>query len=293
MGSGHDHGARTTNASRLGAALALTATFLVAEVVGGLLTNSLALISDATHMFTDTVGLAIALAAIRIARRPADRRRTYGYYRFEILAAALNATLLFLVAIYILYEAWQRFAAPPQVQSLPMLAIAVLGLAVNLVSMRLLSGGKDESLNVKGAYLEVWSDFLGSVGVIAGAVVIWLTGWTEIDTIIAVLIGLWVLPRSWLLLRESLDVLLQAAPAGIDVAALERERLAVSGVSEIHDLHVWSLTSDRHVMTAHVVTTTPPDGRIALRKKIETLLEERFDLHLSTIQIEDGTGHGA
>ncbi|CEJ11569.1 cation diffusion facilitator family transporter [Phreatobacter sp. AB_2022a] len=293
MGAGHDHGARTQNQTRLTIALALTTTFLVAEVVGGILTNSLALLSDAAHMFTDAVGLAIALAAVRIARRPPDMRRTYGFYRFEILAAAFNAVLLFGVAIYILYEAWQRFAAPPEVQSVPMLVIAVLGLIVNIIAMRLLSAGKDASLNVKGAYLEVWSDFLGSVGVILGGLVIWLTNWTWVDTVIAVAIGLWVLPRTWILLRESIDVLLQAAPAGIDVAAVERDLKAIDGVADVHDLHVWSLTSDRNVVTAHIVTRAGPDGMIALRKQVETLLEQRYDLHLSTIQIEDETGHGA
>ncbi|QCI66763.1 cation diffusion facilitator family transporter [Phreatobacter stygius] len=291
MGTGHDHGARTQNQTRLTVALVLTSIFLVAEVVGGILTNSLALLSDAAHMFTDAVGLAIALMAIRIARRPADRQRTYGYYRFEILAAAFNAVLLFLVALYILYEAWQRFATPPEVQSLPMLAIAVLGLIVNMISMRLLAGGKDASLNIKGAYLEVWSDFLGSLGVILGGLIIWLTNWTWVDTVIAVLIGLWVLPRTWILLRESVDVLLQAAPAGIDVAVVEQDLLALEGVAGVHDLHVWSLTSGRNVVTAHIVAKTPADGMIALRKRVEKLLEQRYDLHLSTIQIEDETGH--
>ncbi len=291
MGTGHDHGARTQNQTRLTAALALTSTFLVAEVVGGLLTNSLALLSDAAHMFTDAVGLSIALVAVHIARRPPDRQRTYGYYRFEILAAAFNAMLLFLVALYILYEAWKRFATPPDVQSMPMLVIAVLGLIVNIISMRLLAGGKDASLNIKGAYLEVWSDFLGSVGVILGGLIIWLTNWTWVDTAVAVLIGLWVLPRTWILLRESIDVLLQAAPAGIDVAAVEQDLLAIDGVASVHDLHVWSLTSDRNVVTAHIVTQTTADGMVALRKRIEALLEQRYDLHLSTIQIEDETGH--
>ena len=198
-------------------ALGLTFGFLLAEVIGGVVTGSLALISDAAHMFTDAAALAIALAAIRIARRPADVRRTYGYHRFEILAAAFNALLLFAVALYILFEAYQRFRNPPEIQSTGMLVIASLGLVVNLISIRLLSGGKDSSLNVKGAYLEVWSDLLGSLGVIAGALVIRFTGWAWVDTLIAVAIGFWVLPRTWVLLKDSLNILLEGVPEGIDV----------------------------------------------------------------------------
>ncbi len=177
MGAGHNHVAGASNASALTKALALTGAFLVVEVIGGILTGSLALISDAAHMLTDTVGLAIALAGIKIGERPADSRRTFGYQRFEILAAAFNAILLFAVAGYILFEGINRFVHPREVQSLPMMLIAVVGLGVNFAAMRLLSAGKTTSLNVKGAYLEVWSDMLGSLGVIGAAMVIWLTGW--------------------------------------------------------------------------------------------------------------------
>ncbi len=200
MGAGHDHGHMTSNASALTRALILTGTFLVVEVVAGILTGSLALISDAAHMLTDTAGLAIALAAIKIGERPADSRRTFGYRRFEILAAALNAILLFAVAAYILYEAYQRVLAPTEIASLPMFVVASLGLLVNLAAMRLLAGKAQSSLNVKGAYLEVWSDMLGSIGVMAAAMIIWLTDWRWVDPLVAVAIGLWVLPRTWQLL---------------------------------------------------------------------------------------------
>lgn len=190
---GHDHTAGA-NAKMLTWALGLTSIFLVAEVVAGIVFNSLALLSDAAHMMTDVAALAIALMAIKVGNRPADERRTYGYKRLEVLAAAFNAILLFAVAIYVLIEAIDRFRNPVATESTGMLVVAVLGLIVNLVSMRLLAAGRDASFNVKGAYLEVWADMLGSVGVIAGALAIRFTGWSWIDPIVAVAIGLWVLP---------------------------------------------------------------------------------------------------
>ncbi|HCB2345614.1 TPA: cation transporter, partial [Klebsiella pneumoniae] len=254
MSTNHSHALPSErNEKSLWIALALTGSFLLAEVAAGIVFNSLALLSDAAHMFTDAAALAIALAAVRVARRPADAKRTYGYYRFEILAAAFNALLLFGVAGYILYEGWQRLREPAQVQSSGMLVVAVLGLIVNLISMRMLQGGKDKSLNVKGAYLEVWSDMLGSIGVIGAALVIRFTGWVWVDAVVAVAIGLWVLPRTWLLLKESLNVLLEGVPDGIDMGALMASVQAVPGVTGLHDLHVWALTSGKVSMTAHIV----------------------------------------
>jgi cobalt-zinc-cadmium efflux system protein len=200
MNSGHSHGHSHTagaNERSLKIALALTTTFLVVELVAGVLTQSLALISDAAHMFTDTAALAIALVAIRMGKRAADTKRTFGYHRFEILAAAFNAMLLFGVAVYIGFEAYLRLKSPPEVNASGMLVVALIGMAVNLVSMRLLGGGKDASLNMKGAYLEAWSDMLGSLGVVIGALVIKFTGWLWADSAVAVLIALWVLPRTW------------------------------------------------------------------------------------------------
>src|SRR5689334_15999907 len=187
MGHDHSHAVQVAgNEKRLLWALGLTATFMGVEIVGGILTNSLALLSDAAHMFTDVTALAISLAAVRIGKRAADDRRSYGYQRFEILAAAFNALLLFAVAGYILYEAYERFRSPPQVESTGMLMIAIAGLVINFISMKLLAGGKEESLNVKGAYLEVWSDMLGSAGVIAAALIIKVTGWSWVDPLVAV-----------------------------------------------------------------------------------------------------------
>lgn len=285
-----DHGASGASGGAdkersLWIAFTLTFGFLVAEVIGGVLTKSLALISDAAHMFTDAAALAIALAAIRVARRPADKKRTFGYHRFEILAAAFNAMLLFAVAIYILYEAWQRFKAPPDVQSTGMLVIASLGLLVNIFSMRVLAGEKDNSLNIKGAYLEVWSDLLGSIGVIVAAVVIRFTGWAWVDSAVAVGIGLWVLPRTWVLLRDSLNILLEGVPDGIDVARVEAGMMEVPGVTSIHDLHIWALTSGKASLSAHIVHDAPADiGQLLPR--LREMLRTRFMIEHTTLQLE-------
>ena len=287
MSAGHSHAPRTDGNERaLWMALALTTVFLVVEVVAGILTSSLALISDAAHMFTDTAALAIALAAISIGKRPADKLRTFGYYRFEILAAAFNAILLFLVALYILFEAYQRLKNPPQIESITMLAVASLGLVVNFISMRLLVGGKDTSLNMKGAYLEVWSDMLGSLGVIVGALVIYWTKWMWVDSLIAVGIGLWVLPRTWRLLRESLNILLEGVPEGVGLDKIEEALGAVPGVASVHDLHVWAITSNKFSLTVHVVTSVPEPRVFEMLAAIRTMLVDRFDVAHTTVQIE-------
>lgn len=284
MGAGHDHGAGA-NARRLSIALGLTAIFVVVELVGAWWFNSLALLSDAAHMFTDTAALAIALVAIRIGQKPADNRRTFGYRRFEILAAAFNAILLFLVAGYILYEGIQRFLEPQDVQSLGMLAVATVGLAVNLVSMRILAPAKDASMNVKGAFLEVWADMLGSVGVIVAAFTIWLTGWQWIDPLIAIGIGLMVLPRTWTLLRDTLNILLQGVPRGYDLQAVRDAMQAVPGVAGVHDLHLWSLAGNDGTLTTHIEIEPGADGH-ALRRAVAEMLEQRFDIHHVTLQTE-------
>lgn len=286
MGAGHSHALpESQSESTLWFALGLTSTFLIAEVISGVLLNSLALLADAAHMFTDAAALAIALAAIRIARRPANARLTFGYHRFEILAAAFNALMLFAVALYILYEAWQRFGTPQDVQSGPMLVIATLGLVINLVSMRLLNAGKDASLNVKGAYLEVWSDLLGSLGVIVGALVIRFTGWTWIDSVIAVAIGLWVLPRTWVLLRSTVNILLEGIPEGMNLSEIDLALRAVPGVVDVHDLHVWSLTSNRPSLSAHIVHDPSMSEPASLLSALHRVLAER-DIHHSTLQCE-------
>lgn len=297
MASGHDHAGGSANSAALGKALAMTGGFMIAEVIGAYVFNSLALLSDAAHMLTDATALAVALLAIRIARRPADRRRTWGYHRFEILAAAFNAALLFLVAFYILYEAWSRFRQPAEVGSVGMLVVAVLGLAVNWVSMRLLAGKSEGSLNVKGAYLEVWSDFLGSIAVIVGAVVIWATGWTWVDAILGVGIALWVLPRTWTLLSEAVDVLLESVPRGMDLDAVEAAIREAPGVREVHDLHVWALSSGKVALSAHVVVEPALVREEQLEETLAGMLAGRFGITHTTVQAElagshaDGAAH--
>ena len=284
MSAGHDHG-RGANERSMWIALGLTGSFMIAEAIGGWLTGSLALISDAAHMLTDTVALAIALLAIRIGKRAADRRRTFGYGRFEVIAAAFNAGMLFVVALYIFYEAWQRFRMPPELQSVPMLVIATLGLIVNLVSMRILSAGQSESLNVKGAYLEVWSDMLGSLGVIIGAGVIYLTGWTWFDPVIAVLIAVWVLPRTYILLKASANVLLEGVPEGIEIDRIEASIRSDADVLDVHDLHVWGLGSGQVSLAAHLLLV-PGTSVDTLLRRMETRLRSGHEIRHVTLQCE-------
>jgi cobalt-zinc-cadmium efflux system protein len=284
-GHSHNHAAGNNNEKALWIALGLTGSFLIAEVIGGIVSQSLALLSDAAHMFTDVAALAIALAAVRIAQRPADKKRSFGYYRFEILAAAFNALLLFAVAIYILYEAYKRLSSPPEIQSSTMLVIAVLGLVINLISMRVLTGGKDDSLNIKGAYLEVWSDMLGSLGVIAGAIIIMFTGWAWVDSVVAVGIGLWVVPRTWVLLKASLHILLEGVPEEFDVGHVGDALLAVPGVQSYHDLHVWAITSGKVSLTVHVVHSSEVVAATVLDAIRERLAHD-FKITHVTIQCE-------
>lgn len=281
----HNHAAGGNERS-LTIALGLTTTFLVVEVVGGILTNSLALISDAAHMFTDTAALGIALAAIRVAKRVADKRRTFGYHRFEILAAAFNAMLLFGVAVYIVFEAYLRLKSPPEIQSTGMLAIALVGLMVNLISMRVLVGGREGSLNVKGAYLEVWSDMLGSIGVIVGAILIRYTGWVWVDSVVAILIGLWVLPRTWTLLKASINILLEGVPEDVDLDKVRQLILSAPGVVSLHDLHVWAVTSGKTSLTVHLVHQPEVNAETVILPFVRKHLAETFSITHITVQCE-------
>ncbi|AZD75615.1 cation diffusion facilitator family transporter [Pseudomonas chlororaphis] len=292
MGAGHSHGqVRAGHERTLWMALGLTGSFMIAEVIGAFITGSLALLSDAAHMMTDALALAISLVAIQVGKRAADRKRTFGYARFEILAAAFNAILLFVVAFYILFEAWQRLSAPAEIQSTGMLVIAVLGLIVNLISMRLLASASAESLNVKGAYLEVWSDMLGSIGVIVAALVIMYTGWGWVDSLVAAAIGFWVLPRTWTLLRESMNVLLQGVPDGINIDEVEQGIRAIDGVTEVHDLHLWALTSGKNVMSTHLVADLERRSEQQILAEVTELMHERFDISHVTVQVEQAGFH--
>lgn len=280
----HDHAAGV-NSRMLALALGLTTTFLVVELIGSFLFNSLALLSDAAHMFTDSAALAIALAAVKIGQRAADDKRTFGYRRFEILAAAFNAMLLFVVAGYIFYEGIARFFEPAEVQSLGMLAVASAGLVINLVAMKLLSAGKDHSLNIKGAYLEVWADMLGSLGVIAGAVTIMLTGWQWVDPVMAIAIALWVLPRTWILLKHTTQILLEGVPQGMVLEDVRAAMTEVPGVGAVHDLHAWSLTSNDHSLSAHIEVAESADFD-RVRIAIADMLNARFQIQHATLQLE-------
>lgn len=277
------------NSKMLAIALGLTTVFLIAELIGSFVFNSLALLSDAAHMFTDSAALAIALAAVKIGQRPADDARTFGYRRFEILAAAFNALLLFAVAGYVLWEGVSRFFEPTEVESTGMLIVAALGLVINIIAMKLLSAGKDSSLNIKGAYLEVWADMLGSIGVIVGAIVIMLTGWQWVDPVVAIGIGLWVLPRTWVLLKDTTQILLEGVPRGINMSQLRTAIATTPGVRSVHDLHVWSLSGEDHSLSAHVELAEQSDSD-AVRLAIGATLFERFNIQHPTIQMERGSG---
>lgn len=285
----HDHDHRHTHRAgsrrRLALTLLLAAGYMVAEVVGGQLTNSLALLADAGHMLSDVAALGLSLFAVWIAERPPTPKRTYGYYRAEILAALANGATLIAISVFIFVEAYHRIWQPPEVQGPAMLAVAVGGLAVNLVGLWLLHGGREESLNVHGAWLHVLTDALGSVGAIAAAALIWAFGWEWADPVASVLIGLLVVYSSWRLLAESVSVLLESAPKGIDVDEVYRTMRGVPGVLAVHDLHVWSITSGLNCLSAHVVAAEG-EPHAALLKMLRTVLHEKFGLDHLTIQVE-------
>jgi cobalt-zinc-cadmium efflux system protein len=298
MGAGNAHAAAAPAGTAAGrhkrklvGALVLTTTFMAVEVIGGLWTGSLALLADAAHMLTDAGGLALALIAIRFAERPATPQRSYGYVRMEVLSALTNAVVLLLLTIYILYEAYQRFLNPPEILGRPMLVVAVVGLAVNLASMRLLSAGSSESLNVKGAYFEVLSDMLGSLGVIVAAAIVMLTGWTLVDPIIGAGIGLFIVPRTWILLKQAIHILMEGTPPEVDVALLVRKLLEIPGVAAVHDLHVWTITSGLDAMSCHLVVADMGQARKILLSAQEAM--KTFGLTHVTIQVEDQGLRGA
>ena len=285
------HAEHATAAGRsrgvLAASLALTGGFMVVELLGGLVTGSLALLADAGHMLTDAAALALALFAIWVASRPPTPAKTYGYYRAEILAALVNALLLLVVAGSILYEAWARFRAPRPVWGLPMLVVAGAGLAVNLVSARLLHHHAAASLNVRAAYLEVLADALSSLGVIAASAIIIVTGWTQVDALVSALIAVLIVPRTWGLLRQAVNVLLEGTPAHLSLDEIEAAMVAVPGVQRVHDLHVWTLTSGREAMSAHVVVEDVRESD-RLLETLHSVLHARFGIDHTTIQIETG-----
>lgn len=303
MGAGHDHGhthgapaggtATAAYRGRLRVALSITLTVMVVELVGGVVADSLALVADAAHMATDAVGLGMALLAIHFASRPPSDRRTFGYARAEILAALANCLLLLGVGSYVLYEAIQRFITPADTEGGLTVVFGLIGLVANMISLTLLMRGQRESLNVRGAFLEVAADALGSVAVLISAAVILTTGWQTADPIASLVIALMIVPRTWKLLRETLDVLLEAAPKGVDIAEVRAHILALDGVEDVHDLHAWTITSGMPVLSAHVVVRSDVLSAIGHEKMLHELqgcLGDHFDVEHCTFQLEP-SGH--
>ena len=298
----HDHGLGLARAGerhrgRLIAAFAIIAVFFVVQLVAAFATNSLALLSDAGHMLTDVIGIGMALAAIGLATRFEQRRstvtspHTFGLYRLEILAAFLNSLLLFAVAVWVIVEAVRRLGSEPDVLGAPMLVVAVLGLLANLVAFALLRPGAKESVNVEGAYLEVLADTIGSVGVIVAALLLQVFGWTWVDSVAGVVIGIWILPRTWRLVRRAVRILLQSAPEHIDLDRLADELSSLEGVVSVHDLHVWTLTSEMDAASVHLVTSTTADSHAVLDRARSCLADGHGIAH-GTFQVEPDDHEG-
>ena len=303
MGAGHDHGhghthgatgtAAAAHRGTLRIALSITLAVMLVEIAGGVLANSLALVADAAHMATDALGLGMALLAIHFANLPPSGNRTFGYARAEILAALANCLLLLGVGGYVLYEAVQRFVTPAGTDGGLMIVFGLIGLVANSVSLTLLMRGQKESLNVRGAFLEVAADALGSLAVMISAAVILLTGWEAADPIASLVIGVMIVPRTVKLLRETVDVLLEAAPKNVDMAEVRAHILALDGVEDVHDLHAWTITSGLPVLSAHVVVSSDVLSAIGHEKMLHELqgcLGHHFDVEHCTFQLEPG-GH--
>ena len=273
------------NRNRLAAVFFVTLGVFAFELVGGLAANSLALVADAGHLLTDLAGIGLTLVAIWFAGRPANRNRSFGLLRLEILAAIVNAMLLFAVAAYVLVEAWRRWNAPPEVASGLMLAVAVVGLLANGASLVVLRDAQRESLAMRGAYLEVMGDLVGSVAVIVAAIVIMTTGWVQADALASVFIAVLILPRTWSLLKEAVDVLLEASPKGIDLGEVRSHILEAPGVADVHDLHAWTITSGVNVVSAHVVLDETAHAPTVLDYLCGCLSGD-FDIEHSTFQLE-------
>jgi cobalt-zinc-cadmium efflux system protein len=276
---------RHTETRRLLWALAISALYFIAELVGGFLTNSLALLSDAGHMLSDIGAIALSLFAFRMAKRPATHESTYGFHRVEILAALFNGLTLWLIVGIIFAAAFNRFAEPPVVKSFGMMIVAVVGLLVNIAAAAILHGGHRHNLNLRGAFLHVVSDAVGSVGAIAASIIMLNTGWYLADPLISIFIGGLILFSSWSLVKDSLSVLMQSVPKGIRLEEVRLTIEAVDGVSKVHDLHIWAVTSDIFTLSAHAVVTNGEDFHQVLNN-IEDTLKERFNIEHTTIQLE-------
>lgn len=283
----HELTAAKKNRKQLIIVFSVTTIYMVIEAVAGFLTKSLALLADAGHMLTDAAGLGLALLAVWFASRPATKRHSFGFYRMEILAAFINALVLLGISFFILYEAWKRFENPPQIQSKEMLIVAIAGFAVNLFSMFVLHHSSKKSLNLKGAYLEVLSDMLASIGVIVAGIIMMLTRWFYADPIVSALIGFFILPRTWNLLSEAAHILLEGTPEHIDLEAVEKATLKIKGVIGVHDLHIWTITSGIESLSAHITVGNDCDHE-KIRNDMEQLFREKFHISHTTIQLEAG-----
>ncbi len=289
---GHDHDHGSADKRALAIVLALTGGLMVAEVIGGLLTGSLALLADAGHMLSDAASLGVALSAAWLAGRPATPSRSFGFRRAEILAALFNGVTLVAISIWIFVEAYRRLSEPPEVLGGLMLVIAVLGLGVNVAGAVILSRSQGESLNVEGALRHVIADVLGSIGAIVAAAVIILTGWRYADPLVSVVIGLLILASSWKLLRDSVIILLEATPRGIDANEVGRKMVGVEGIREVHDLHIWTITSGFPALAAHVLVGRDENCH-EKRRELEDVLEHEYGIEHTTLQVDHVGDHHA
>ena len=290
----HEHttSARDRNRGALSVVLALTASFTVVEIIGGLLTGSLALLADAGHMLSDNLSLGVALFAAWLAGRPATPEKSFGYRRAEILAALANGVTLVAISVWVFVEAYERFREPAEVLGGPMLAVAALGLLVNAVGATILYRSGGESLNVQGAMRHVFADALGSVGAMIAAAIIILTGWRYADPLISVAIGLLLLGSSWTLLRDSTNILLEATPRGLDAGEVGRKMATAEGIIEVHDLHIWTITSGFPALSAHVLVGGQEDCH-ARRRELEELLTREYGISHTTLQVDHIGDHHA
>jgi cobalt-zinc-cadmium efflux system protein len=286
MSQDHDHNSNG-NMRRVQIALVLTASFMIVEVIGGIISGSLALLADAGHMLTDSMALALAAVAFRVSSRPADSRRSYGYQRVQILAAFVNGLSLLFIVGWILFEAVQRLISPQEVMANTMLVVATAGLVVNLLSFLVLHGGDRDNMNIRGAALHVAGDLLGSVAAIIAAIVILYTGWMPIDPLLSVVVALLILRSAWQLVQRSAHILLEGAPEWLDITSMKKTIVKhVPEVKDIHHVHVWGLTPQHLMLTMHVTLTSTPPPATPIIREVKRVLRREYDIKHSTIEIE-------
>ncbi len=283
---------RSRNQKRMLQVLTITVLFMIVEVIAAIFSKSLALLADAGHMLTDVGAITLSLIAFWFASKPATTEKTYGYYRSEILAGFINGFILVVVSFFIISNAWQRLQDPPIVASIPVLCVAVIGLLVNLLCLRLLGAdghsAKEKSLNVKAAYLEIFSDALVSIGVIASSLIILFFHWYQIDALMSLIIGIFILPRTWSLLKECTNILMEGTPKHVDLELVRSTILSVAGVVDIHDMHIWTITSGLDAMSAHVIISKEVNLEQVL-DAVTKILQDKFNLNHTTIQIEQAS----